>query len=139
MVSNGKVMASLGNYVWSRYGFKKLDSSDSYVLLGGGGHTPISSLSVASATTANSLKSITIVTNESFSLINTTWTDVNGTYDGLAAGTYAVQVTSGSTLVASGIMSYKNSISDTAGDEIPLHVYSTVTWRPYLRTYGNKL
>jgi hypothetical protein len=35
---------------------------------------------------------------------------------------------------------YKN-IDDTAGDEIPLHVYhdSTQPWRPYLRTSANKL
>ena len=33
---------------------------------------------------------------------------------------------------------YKN-LSDTAGDEIPLHVYGTAGWRPYLRTYNNKL
>lgn len=138
MVSNGTIVASLGDHVWSRYGFKKLNSSDSYVLLGGGGHKTISSLSVASATTANSLKSTAIVTNKAFSLVNTKWTDVDGTYDNLAAGTYAVQITSGSNLVASGIMSYKNS-SDTAGDEIPLHVHSTVNWRPYLRTYDNKL
>ena len=42
-VINGKVYASLGSYVWSRNGFIKNGSSDSYVLLGGGGHKSISS------------------------------------------------------------------------------------------------
>ena len=33
---------------------------------------------------------------------------------------------------------YKN-ITDSVGDEIPLHVYGTAGWRPYLRTSANKL
>jgi hypothetical protein len=37
---------------------------------------------------------------------------------------------------------YKN-LEDTTGDEIPLHVYhkpsSGNAWRPYLRTFANKL
>ena len=43
LVSNGKVQSSLGELVWSRYGFIKNGSSDNYVLLGGGGHKTISS------------------------------------------------------------------------------------------------
>lgn len=42
MVSNGSITASLGTYIWARSGFKKDGSSDSYVLLGGGGHKAIS-------------------------------------------------------------------------------------------------
>ena len=45
----GSVTAALGNYVWSRDGFIKYGSSDSYVLLGGGGHKLESSLSAGFA------------------------------------------------------------------------------------------
>lgn len=40
-----------GYYAWSRGGFQKNGSSDNYVLLGGGGHALISSLSVTNADT----------------------------------------------------------------------------------------
>jgi hypothetical protein len=36
-------------------------------------------------------------------------------------------------------MSVYNNLEDSVGDEIPLHVYGTAGWRPYLRTYQNKL
>lgn len=139
MVSNGRIEASLGTYVWSRNGFRKFNSSDAYVLLGGGGHKTISSLSVASAVTADYLKPTKIVSGVKFNLSNASWTDTGYTFASLTTGTYAVQVTSGSNLVASGIMSVYTNLSDTAGDEIPLHVYGTAGWRPYLRTYANKL
>ena len=42
-----------GYYAWSRGGFKKNGSSDSYVLLGGGGHSKITDLSVANADTVD--------------------------------------------------------------------------------------
>ena len=119
--------------------FVKSESSDSYVLLGGGGHKTISSLSVASAVTADYLKSTKIVSGVKFNLSNASWTDTGYTFASLTTGTYAVQVTSGSNLVASGIMSVYTNLSDTAGDEIPLHVYGTAGWRPYLRTHDNKL
>lgn len=44
LVQNGKVDVSLGDYVWSRRGFKKDGSSDNHVLLGGGGHKALSTL-----------------------------------------------------------------------------------------------
>ena len=87
--------------------------------------------------TASKLSSTQII-NKSFSLSQSTWTDTGYTVADLATGTYAVQVTSGTNLVASGIMSVYNNLEDTIGDEIPLHVYGT-GWRPYLRTYQNKL
>ena len=37
------------------------------------------------------------------------------------------------------MFSVVENVSDTIGDEIPLHVYGTASWRPYLRTYNNKL
>ena len=117
----------------SASGFIKTNSSDSYILLGGGGHKELSSI------TASKLNSITIVSAKEFSLSNAAWTDTGYTFANLDTGTYAVQVTFGTTLVASGIMSVYKNLSDTAGDEIPLHVYGTAGWRPYLRTYANKL
>lgn len=92
-----------------------------------------------SASTAAKLSSTTVVSAKAFSLSNSSWTDTSYTFASLASGTYAVQVTSGSNLVASGLMSVYKNLADTAGDEIPLHVYSTAGWRPYLRTYNNKL
>lgn len=93
----------------------------------------------ASASTSAKLSSSTVVNAKAFNLSNASWTDTGYTFASLASGTYAVQVTSGSNLVASGIMSVYKNLSDTAGDEIPLHVYGTAGWRPYLRTYANKL
>lgn len=92
------------------------------------------------ATTATTLKTTTIVSDEEFILSNASWTDTDYTFTSLASGTYAIQVTC-ENLVASGIMSVYKNIDDTAGDEIPLHVYhdSTQPWRPYLRTSGKKL
>lgn len=43
---------------WNGVGFKKNNSSDNYVLLGGGGHKAISSLSVSYATSAGSANSV---------------------------------------------------------------------------------
>lgn len=91
------------------------------------------------AATATTLKPTTIVSSKALNLSNLSWTDTGYTFASLTTGTYAVQVTSGSNLVASGIMSVYKNLSDTAGDEIPLHVYGTAGWRPYLRTYANKL
>lgn len=92
-----------------------------------------------SASTSAKLSSTTIISSKEFSLSNASWTDTGYTFASLDTGTYAVQVTFGTTLVASGIMSVYKNLSDTAGDEIPLHVYGTAGWRPYLRTYANKL
>lgn len=118
-------------------GFKKSKSSDSYVLLGGGGHKSLSSL------TASKLNSTTIIDAKTLNLSNVSWIDTGYTFANLDSGTYAVQVTSGSNLIASGIMSVYKNLEDTTGDEIPLHVYhkpsSGNSWRPYLRTYANKL
>lgn len=88
---------------------------------------------------ASSLKASTIITSSKFNLSNAEWTNTGYTFANLASGTYAIQVTSGTNLVASGIMSVYKNLEDSAGDEIPLHVYSNAGWRPYLRTYANKL
>ena len=41
--TNGSPLASLGNYIWSKNGFIKNESSNDYLLLGGGGHIAKSS------------------------------------------------------------------------------------------------
>lgn len=84
------------------------------------------------------LTTTTLKTNQSYSLKNDTWTDTGYSISGLDTGTYMIQVTS-TNLVASGVFSVQKSLTDTAGDEIPLHVYSSAGWRPYLRTNGTKL
>ncbi len=80
----------------------------------------------------------TIINSASFDLSNTGWVDTGYDFENLSTGTYIIQVTS-TNLVASGVMSIYQNLSDTIGDEIPLHVYKTAGWRPYLRTYDNKL
>ena len=91
------------------------------------------------AATATALAATTVVSSKAINLVNTSWADTGYTFTNLDTGTYTVQVTSGSNLVASGMMSIYKNLSDTVGDEIPLHVCGTAGWRPYLRTYANKL
>jgi len=55
---NGTPTVALGNYVWARHGFIKDGSSDSYVLLGGGGHKAESSLSVNYASSAGNANTV---------------------------------------------------------------------------------
>lgn len=131
--STGGWFNSTWGKVTATTGFVKSGYTDDYVLLAGGGHKALSSL------TASGLISSEIVSSKAFSLSNASWTDTGYAFTSLVSGTYAVQVTSGTNLVASGTMSIYQNLSDTAGDEIPLHVYGTAGWRPYLRTYANKL
>lgn len=84
------------------------------------------------------LTSTAIKTNQSYPLKNSSWTDTGYSISGLETGSYMIQVTS-TNMVASGIFSVQKSLIDTMGDEIPLHVYGSADWRPYLRTYGTKL
>ena len=84
------------------------------------------------------LLSNTIKTNAKYMVSTSTWTNTGYTFESLDAGTYAIQLTSDN-LIASGIMSVLKNVVDTVGDEIPLHVYGTAGWRPYLRTRENKL
>lgn len=84
------------------------------------------------------LTSTAIKTNKSYPLKNSSWTDTGYSISGLETGSYMIQVTS-TNMVASGIFSVQKSLTDTMGDEIPLHVYGSAGWRPYLRTNGTKL
>lgn len=52
--ANGIIQASIGSYVWSKNGFKKNGSSDSYVLLGGGGHKAVSDFATSGHNHASS-------------------------------------------------------------------------------------
>lgn len=88
---------------------------------------------------AKKIDSTIVISSKAFSLSNASWIETGYTFTNLNIGTYVIQLTSGSNLVASGIMSVYKNLADTAGDEIPLHVYSTENWRPYLRTHANKL
>lgn len=91
------------------------------------------------ATTASSLKPITAVSSKTLTLKSNEWIATGYEFTSVESGTYVVQVTSGTNLVASGIMSVYKNLSDSIGDEIPLHVYGTADWRPYLRTFANRL
>lgn len=90
------------------------------------------------ASSASMLAETPIKTNAKYWVSTSSWTNTGYTFESLDAGTYAIQLTSDN-LIASGIMSVLKNVVDTMGDEIPLHVYGTAGWRPYLRTRENKL
>lgn len=123
-VINGKVYASLGDYVWSRNGFKKNGSSNSYVLLGGGGHKALSDFMLKSEILTNNLTTI----SKSLT-VTQAWMDTGIKYTDLpATGTYIVQVYVHDTTDGiwynywSGIMSwYRDGTNDNDADEILLH------------------
>lgn len=115
--------------------FIKSGSSSEYVLLGNGDHKALSEITSSS----DKLTSTNIITDKTFTgLTNASWTDTGYEFDTTETATYAIQLTS-TNLIASGIMSIYNNLEDSTGDEIPLHVYGTAGWRPYLRTNAKKL
>lgn len=107
-------------------GYKKTNSSDSYVLLGGGGHKAVSDFMLKTEELSNNLTTITKSLN-----VTQAWMDTGITSTNLPAnGTYIVQVqvsANNSTgnmwhCYNSGVMSwYRNSTNDTDTDEIILH------------------
>lgn len=107
-------------------GFVKNGSSDSYVLLGGGGHKLVSDFMLKTDELSNNLTTITKSLN-----VTQAWMDTGITSTNLPAnGTYIVQVqvnTNDSTgnmysCYSSGVMSwYKDGTNDTETDEIILH------------------
>lgn len=125
-------------------GFKKKNSSDSYVLLGGGGHKAISDFLLKSELANQELSNnLTTITKEL--TVTQDWMDTGIKYTDLpASGTYIVQVyvkandgTGGMyNCYWSGIMSWNiGGTSDDESDEILLHrsghaYYNTI----YLRT-----
>lgn len=107
-------------------GYKKTNSSDSYVLLGGGGHKAVSDFMLKTEELSNNLTTITKSLN-----VTQAWMDTGITSANLPAnGTYIVQVQvsanddTGSMWYCynSGVMSwYKDDTNDTDTDEIILH------------------
>lgn len=108
----------------SANGFIKTDSSDSYILLGGGGHKAISDFMLKTDELSNNLttisKSLTVTKD---------WMDTGIKNTDLSAnGTYIIQVSANNTADSirhnywSGIMSwYKDGTDDSDSDEIILH------------------
>ena len=104
-------------------GFVKSSSSDSYVLLGGGGHKTISDFMLKSDELTNNLTTITKTLT-----VTKDWMDTGIKYTDLDTGTYAIQVYSHTTgnLIWygywSGIMTWYGSTTNSSdSDEILLH------------------
>lgn len=107
-------------------GYKKTNSSDSYVLLGGGGHKAVSDFMLKTEELSNNLTTITKSLN-----VTQAWMDTGITSTNLPAnGTYIVQVQVSANdgtgnmwhCYNSGVMSwYRDDTNDTDTDEIILH------------------
>lgn len=107
-------------------GYKKTNSSDSYVLLGGGGHKAVSDFMLKTEELSNNLTTITKSLN-----VTQAWMDTGITSTNLPAnGTYIVQVQVSANdgtgnmwyCYNSGVMSwYRAGTNDTDTDEIILH------------------
>lgn len=107
-------------------GYKKTNSSDSYVLLGGGGHKAVSDFMLKTEELSNNLTTITKSLN-----VTQAWMDTGITSTNLpATGTYIVQVQVSANdgtgnmynCYNSGVMSwYRDGTNDTDTDEIILH------------------
>lgn len=107
-------------------GYYKNGSSDSYVLLGGGGHKLVSDFMLKTDELSNNLTTITKSLN-----VTQAWMDTGITSTNLPAnGTYIVQVQVNANdspgimynCYSSGVMSwYKDNTNDTETDEIILH------------------
>lgn len=107
-------------------GYKKTNSSNSYVLLGGGGHKAVSDFMLKTEELSNNLTTITKSLN-----VTQAWMDTGITSTNLPAnGTYIVQVQVNANngtgnmwhCYSSGVMSwYRDSTNDTDTDEIILH------------------
>lgn len=107
-------------------GYKKTNSSDSYVLLGGGGHKAVSDFMLKTEELSNNLTTITKSLN-----VTQAWMDTGITSTNLPAnGTYIVQVQVSAnngtgnmySCYNSGVMSwYRGGTNDTDTDEIILH------------------
>lgn len=107
-------------------GYKKTNSSNSYVLLGGGGHKAVSDFMLRTEELSNNLTTITKSLN-----VTQAWMDTGITSTNLPAnGTYIVQVQVSANdgtgnmqhCYNSGVMSwYRDGTNDTDTDEIILH------------------
>lgn len=125
-------------------GYKKTNSSDSYVLLGGGGHKAVSDFMLKTEELSNNLTTITKSLN-----VTQAWMDTGITSTNLPAnGTYIVQVQVSANdntgtmwyCYNSGVMSwYRGSTNDIDTDEIILHRSGHAYGKTiYLRTVMQK-
>lgn len=127
-------------------GYKKTNSSDSYVLLGGGGHKAVSDFMLKTEELSNNLTTITKSLN-----VTQAWMDTGITSTNLPAnGTYIVQVQVSANdgtgnmwhCYNSGVMSwYRDGTNDTDTDEIILHrsghAYGkTIYLRTVMQSFG---
>lgn len=106
-------------------GFVKKDSNDDNILLGGGGHKPISDFLLKSETSTQELNNNLTIKNRNLK-VTQAWMDTEISGTDLATGTYVIQVTVNggnmSECIWSGTMSwYNGTCSDTEADEILLH------------------
>lgn len=124
--------------IYTTTGFKKNGSSDSYILLGGGGHKAISNFMLKTDELSNNLTTI----SKSLT-VTQAWMDTGIKYTDLPAnGTYIIQVSANNTADSiwsnywSGIMSwYRDNTNDDETDEIILHrAGSAYHHTIYLRT-----
>lgn len=127
-------------------GYKKTNSSDSYVLLGGGGHKAVSDFMLKTEELSNNLTTITKSLN-----VTQAWMDTGITSTNLPAnGTYIVQVQVSANdgtgnmwhCYNSGVMSwYRDGTNDTDTDEIILHrsghaYRKTIYLRTVMQSFG---
>lgn len=134
------ILQIYNNGILHANGYYKNGSSDSYVLLGGGGHKLVSDFMLKTNELSNNLTTITKSLN-----VTQAWMDTGITSTNLPAnGTYIVQVqvnandSTGAmySCYSSGVMSwFKDGTNDTETDEIILH-RSGYAYRKtiYLRT-----
>lgn len=138
-VVNGKVTASLGDRIWARAGFLKSGSSDSYVLLGGGGHKKLSDFMLKSEELTNNLTTITKTL-----VVSKDWVDTGIVFNAATfpngTGSYIVQLSRNDEYYWTGYLSVilsKATVNTT--DEIILHGGGVdMTSEYYLRTVSDK-
>lgn len=110
-------------------GFKKSGSSDSYVLLGGGGHKAESGLSVSSAGSASTAATLTPTRSPSsgtstVALVKNSWTEALNLTS--LQGVYALEIADWTNSGGSGAVNYYSGVIMVNGstgrlDEIALH------------------
>lgn len=111
-------------------GFKKSGSSDSFVLLGGGGHKAESSLSVSSAASASTAATLTPTRTPSSgvttaSLVKNSWTAV-WAFAASTQGVYAIEIADFTNSNGTGAVNYYAGVIMLNGstgrlDEVALH------------------
>ena len=128
---------SVTGTIYSTAGFKKANSSDSYVLLGGGSHKSISDFMLKSDELENNVTTITKSLQ-----VTTDWMDTGISGSDLSTGTYIISMHVSSKMLDiwnftwSGIMTwYDEAVNDSDTSEIYLHSAGHATTKNlYLRT-----